>query len=74
MIRSLSPAAERMRRHRERHRSGIRYFRLQLRVTQIDILVAKGYLDHHERDDPGALQRAIDVFISDAFWSLERDA
>ena len=37
------------------------------------MLVAKGYLDHTERDDPGALQRASDVFISDAFWTLGRD-
>jgi hypothetical protein len=71
--RSPSPTAERMRRHRERRRKGLRYFRVELRVTQIDLLVAKGYLEHKERDDPGALQRAIDLFISDAFWTLERD-
>jgi hypothetical protein len=71
--RSRSPAAERMRRHRERHRKGIRQFRVQLHVTQIDMLIDKGYLEHKERDDPGALQRAIDLFISDAFWTLERD-
>jgi len=62
-----------MRRHRERRRKGLRYFRVELRVTQIDMLVAKGYLDHKERDDADALQRAIDVFIGDAFWTLERD-
>jgi hypothetical protein len=73
VIRLPSPTAERMRRHRERRCKGVRFFRVELRVTQIDILVAKGYLDHKERDDPGALQRAIDVFISDAFWTLERD-
>jgi hypothetical protein len=71
--RSPSPTAERMRRHRERRRKGLRYFRVELRVTQIDMLVAKGYLDHKERDDADALQRAIDVFIGDAFWTLERD-
>jgi hypothetical protein len=73
-IRSPSPAAERMRRHRERRRKGLRYFRVELRVTQIDMLVAKGYLGHKERDDAAALQRAIDTFISDGFWTLERDA
>jgi len=72
-IHSRSPTAERMRRHRERRRKGLRHFRVELRVTQIDMLVAKGYLEHKERDDPGALQRAIDVFIGDAFWTLERD-
>ncbi len=71
--RSPSPTAERMRRHRERRRKGLRYFRVELRVTQINMLVAKGYLDHKERDDADALQRAIDVFIGDAFWTLERD-
>jgi hypothetical protein len=62
-----------MRRLRERRRKGLRYFRVELRVTQIDLLVAKGYLEHKERDDPDALQRAVDLFISDAFWTLERD-
>jgi hypothetical protein len=38
------------------------------------MLVAKGYLGHKERDDAAALQRAIDTFISDGFWTLERDA
>ncbi len=71
--RSPSPTAERMRRHRERRRKGLRYFRVELRVTEIDLLVAKGYLEHKERDDGDALQRAIDVFIGDAFWTLERD-
>lgn len=71
--RSSTPTAERMRRHRERRRKGLHYFRVELRVTQIDMLVAKGYLEHKERDDPSALQRAIDLFISDAFWTLERD-
>lgn len=71
--RSPSPTAERMRRHRERRRKGLRYFHVELRVTQIDMLIDKGYLEHKERDDPSALQRAIDLFISDAFWTLERD-
>ena len=72
--RSPSPASVRMRRHRERHRKGIRQFHVRLHVTQIDMLVAKGYLEHKERDDAAALQRAIDTFIGDAFWTLERDA
>ncbi len=71
--RSPSPTAERMRRHRERRRKGLHYIRVELRVTQIDMLVAKGYLEQEERDDADALQRAIDLFISDAFWTLERD-
>ncbi len=71
--RSPSPAAVRMRRHRERHRKGIRQFQVQLHVTQIDILIDKGYLEHKERDDPAALQRAVDLFIGDAFWTLARD-
>ena len=37
------------------------------------MLIDKSYLEHKERDDPGARQRAIDLFISDAFWTLERD-
>jgi hypothetical protein len=68
---SPSPAAERMRQYRKRHREGTRRFSIQLRVTQIDTLIRTGYLELEARDDPVALQWAIDTFISDAFFQIE---
>jgi hypothetical protein len=39
-----SPAAERMRRHRQRRRDGLRCLVIELRETEIDVLVQKGLL------------------------------
>jgi len=62
--RSLSPAAERMRRHRKRRRNGLRCLRIVLRETEIDTLVRNGFLEHasplcpdargSDHDRPGA--------------------
>jgi hypothetical protein len=70
-LRSPSPAAERMRQYRKRHREGTRRFSVQLRVTQIETLIRTGYLEPKDRDDSAALQWAIDTFISDAFFQIE---
>ena len=39
-----SAAAERMRRHRQRRRDGLRCFMIELRETEIDALIRKGLL------------------------------
>ena len=39
-----SPAAERMRLHRERKKSGMRCLMIELRETEIDALIRKGFL------------------------------
>jgi len=49
MINSLSsrsPAAERMRRHRERRRRGPRCLMIELRETDVDALICGGLLEH----------------------------
>ena len=61
--RSLSPAAERMRRHRKRRRNGLRCLRIVLRETEIDTLVRKGFLAHASRHDPVAVRRAVHKFL-----------
>ena len=63
-VRSLSPAAERMRLYRKRRRRGMHSLRTSLHVTQIDGLIRKGLLRQEDRDDLEALQRAIDALIS----------
>jgi hypothetical protein len=40
-----SPDAERMRRHRERRRDGLRCLVVELRETEIDVLVQRGLLN-----------------------------
>jgi hypothetical protein len=62
-------SAARMRQHRKRHRRGLRCVRIQLHVTAIDALVRNGYLGEKDRDDPIAIEIAIDTFFSDAISS-----
>ena len=54
-----SPAAERMRRHRERRRDGLRCLTIELRETEVDALIHKGILKVDARDDPNALREAL---------------
>jgi hypothetical protein len=58
-----SPAAERMRRHRERRREGLRCLTVELRETEIDALVRRGLLDNEKRDHLGAIVNAVYAFL-----------
>ena len=57
--RSTSPAAKRMRRYRKRRRSGMRYVRISLHVTEIDDLIRLGQLPEERREDAEALRTAV---------------
>jgi hypothetical protein len=54
-----SPAAERMRRHRERRREGLRCVTIELRETEIDSLVQKGLLNADARNNTRAVHEAL---------------
>ena len=54
-----SPAAERMRRHRERRREGLRCVTIELRETEIDVLVQKGLLKADARNNSRAIREAL---------------
>jgi hypothetical protein len=54
-----SPAAERMRRHRERRREGLRCVTIELRETEIDVLVQKGLLKADARNDARCVREAL---------------
>jgi hypothetical protein len=54
---TISPAAERMRRSRQRRREGLRSLRVELRETEIDALIHKGLLKAESRDNAGAVLR-----------------
>ncbi len=63
--RSRSPA-ERMRLYRQHLRTGMRCVSVLLHVTEIEVLVRKGYLKNEFRKDPSAIQFAINSFVDDA--------
>ena len=54
-----TPAAERMRRHRERRREGMRCLWIELRDTEIDALVQSGLLKSETRNDHNAIADAL---------------
>jgi len=54
-----SQAAERMRRHRQRRRHGLRCLVVELRETEIDILVQRGLLQADARNDSRAVREAL---------------
>jgi len=60
-----SAAAERMRRHRERRRKGLRCLMIQLRETEIDALIGSGLLKPEMRNDPRAVRKAFYSFLDD---------
>ena len=60
-----SPVAERMRRHRERRREGLRCLMVELRATEIDALIRRGLLNGETRNDPGAIIDALYAFLDD---------
>jgi hypothetical protein len=54
-----SPAAERMRLHRERKKNGMRCLMIELRETEIDALIKKRWLKQEMRNDTSAIVDAL---------------
>jgi hypothetical protein len=54
-----SPAAERMRLHRERRQKGLRCLTIEFRETEIDTLVRMGLLKIEMRNDANAVVEAL---------------
>ena len=63
--RSRSPGAERMRRHRDRRQKGLRCVRIELRETEIDVLIRRGRLADDSRGDLAAVRKALHGFFDD---------
>ena len=63
--RSRSPGAERMRRHRDRRQKGLRCVRIELRETEIDVLIRRGRLADDSRGDLAAVRKALHGFLDD---------
>jgi hypothetical protein len=62
---ACSLAAERMRRHRERRRDGLRCLTIELHETEIDALIREGLLKSETRNDPSAVSDALYAFLDD---------
>jgi hypothetical protein len=65
-----SAAAERMRRHRQRRRDGLRCFMIELCETEIDALIRKGLLPPRNRHDYDSVQLALYAFLDRALGEL----
>ena len=58
-----SAAAERMRRHRERRRKGLRCLMIQLHETEVDALIRSGLLNPEMRNNPRVVRKALYAFL-----------
>ena len=65
-----SAAAERMRRHRQRRRDGLRCFMIELRETEIDALIRNGLLAAENSHDYDSVQSALYAFLDRALGEL----
>jgi len=50
-----TPAAERIRLHRDRRRRGLRCLLIELRETNVDALIRRGLLEQETRNDRNAV-------------------
>src|SRR5262249_22342746 len=66
-------AAERMRRHRQRRRDGLRCLIIELRETEVEALIKNGLLQPENRHDYDSVQSALYAFLDRALGEL-RDA
>jgi hypothetical protein len=60
---TLSPAAMRMRRSRERRRGGLRCFLVEIRATEIDTLVRRGFLRTDACNEQNAVLEGLYRFL-----------
>ena len=58
-----SAAAKRMRLHRERRSKGLRCLTIELRETEVDVLIRKGLLKPETRNSPNAVRGALYEFF-----------
>jgi hypothetical protein len=58
-----SAAAMRMRNHRERQRRGLRCVTVQIRATEIEVLIQKKLLEADARNDARAVRDALHAYF-----------
>jgi hypothetical protein len=62
---SRSAASERMRAHRERRKAGLRCLTIELRETEVDVLIRRGLLEADARNDRLAVMHALYAHLDD---------
>jgi hypothetical protein len=67
---ALSPAAERMRRHRKRRRNGLHCLTIELRETEVHALMRKGFLAPESGPTHEAVRRALYAFLESALGRI----
>jgi hypothetical protein len=60
---TCSPAAERMRRHRQRKKDGLRSLTIELREREVDALIGRGLLKPETRNVTYDVQMALYAFL-----------
>jgi hypothetical protein len=65
-----SLAAERMRRHRERRRNGLRCLMIELRETEIDALIQRRLLNDETRNDQAMVSMALYAFLESTLGAM----
>jgi hypothetical protein len=65
-----SAAAERMRRHRQRLRDGLRCMTVEIRATEVDALVRQGLLKQETRNDLRAIRAALYGFLDSTLGAM----
>jgi len=60
---ACSAAAQRMRAYRERRRGGLRCVNIQLRETEVDVLIQKKLLNPDARNDSYAVRDALHAYL-----------
>jgi hypothetical protein len=63
-----SAGALRMARHRNRRRKGLKCVTIELRDTEIDVLIRRGRLAADSRADLAAVKKALYSFLDDSLW------
>jgi hypothetical protein len=71
---SISAAADRMRRHRQRKREGLRLIHVLLRDSEINALIYHGLLDERTRNDATAITQALHDFFDRTLGRTRRSS
>jgi hypothetical protein len=69
-----SPKVLRDRRYRRRKQDGLKSVRVLLGAAEVDMLIARQFLEPTDRDDSLAIGDAVEIFIHDASVISSRHA
>jgi hypothetical protein len=71
MVATVSAAAERMRRHRERRRDGMRCLTIEIRDSEVEALVRKQLLKPDARNDQNAIRDALYAYLDHTLGRID---